>query len=116
VPDFSRALSDLGRRSGAAAALVLETAGIEVASWGDAEFETAAAEFAGLWREVCATETARAVGVVRALTVEGSLGTWVAVPLGAEYVLSLLSRPGVPPGRLRFWAGEWAREQGGHFA
>jgi len=116
VSDLARDLAELGRRCGAVAGLILETTGIEVASWGEAEFETAAAEFAGIWREASTTDTASAAGGVRALTVEGNLGAWVAVPLGTEYVLGLMAGPNVPVGRLRFYAGEWARDHREQFA
>jgi predicted regulator of Ras-like GTPase activity (Roadblock/LC7/MglB family) len=96
---------------GVRAVLVIEISGIEVATWGEMDFETAAAELAELWRQVGATETCAAPGPLKAIDVLGSEGTWVVVPLGTEYMLALLCGPGVAPGKARFYSVEWVREQ-----
>jgi predicted regulator of Ras-like GTPase activity (Roadblock/LC7/MglB family) len=117
VSDLGDGLEELaGTIGGVRAALVIETSGIEVATWGDADFETSAAELAELWRQVEATETCAASGPLKALDLVGADGTWMAVPLGAEYMLALLCDSAVPPGRARFYASEWTRDRHEDFA
>ncbi|MHB8765523.1 MAG: roadblock/LC7 domain-containing protein [Deferrisomatales bacterium] len=117
MADLAEALGRLAEDvGGAQAALVLEVSGLEVASWGHGDFEALAAEVAELWRQLAAASELGAAGPVGSLEVLGARGTWVAVPLGQEYLLAVLGRADVPPGKLRFHAGEWAGEHRGEFA
>lgn len=106
----------LARGAGARAVVVLERSGIDVASWGEADSETAAAEFGELWRQLRAADAVRAPGGLRSLEIVGSEGAWVAVPVGRDYAVALLTGPGIAPGRARFFAAEWAAAHEGEFA
>lgn len=116
MSDYQSQMEVLARRAGARATVVLERSGIDVASWGDADSETAAAEFGELWRQLRTAGAVRAPGELRSLEIVGSEGAWVAVPVGEDYVLALLTGPGIAPGRARFFAGEWAATHRGEFA
>lgn len=116
MSDFRSDMENLARSAGACAAVVLERSGIDVASWGEADSETAAAEFGELWRQLRAADAARAPGELRSLEIVGTEGAWVAVPVGPDYVVALLTRAGVAPGRARFFASEWAAAHQGEFA
>ncbi|GAB4267224.1 MAG: hypothetical protein Kow0092_20470 [Deferrisomatales bacterium] len=117
MSDLERALGALAERAGGVrAALVVETSGIEVACWGRADFEAAAAEWAELWRQVRAGETLGGADGVASVTILGARGGWVALPVGGDYLLLLAFDASVPPGRARFYAAQWARERGEEFA
>ncbi len=117
MSDLTIGLGRLAERiGGARAALVIEASGIEVATWGSADFEALAAEWAELWKRIGASDTLAADGKVEALEVRRVDGSWVLVPLADEYVLALLSEPGVPQGKVRFYAREWAIENREDFA
>ncbi len=108
MSDLDRALQDLcGRLGGVRAAVVMESSGIEVAAWGEADFETIAAELAELWS---AAARAESVGPgLRSMVLEADGEVWTLTALGEGYVVALLTAQGVPPGKVRFHAGEWAR-------
>jgi predicted regulator of Ras-like GTPase activity (Roadblock/LC7/MglB family) len=109
VSDYERALGALAARiGGLRAALVFESSGIEVCSWGGADPDLNAAEFAELLGRLGDVETLVAEGALDGITLSGADGQWVLVPLGTEYALALLADPAVPPGKLRFYADEWA--------
>ncbi len=115
MSDLYAAIEDLCTRlSGVRAALVLERSGIEVASWGEADFETAAAELAELWSAAARTES---VGPgLRTLVVEADGEVWTLTALGRDYLLAILAAEAVPAGKVRFYAGEWARAHREEFA
>lgn len=108
--DLFRALTQLGDKAGARAGLVIECSGIEVATWGSADFESLAAEWSELWKRIGASEALAGDGKLESMELHRSAGGWVAVLLGDEYVLALQAKPEVPPGKLRFYAKEWAIE------
>ena len=117
MSEYERALGDLGVRiSGLRAALVFESSGIEVCSWGGADPDMNSAEFAELLGRLGEADTLAAEGPVEGLSVHGADGQWLLVPLGTEYALALLADPDVPTGKLRFYAGEWAAAHGEDFA
>lgn len=101
---------------GVRAVLVVEASGIEVASWGDTDFEVAAAEWAELWRQVRASDGLAPGGAAEAVSLTSRTGTWVVLPLGTDYLLALLAEPGVAAGRVRFYGREWAAAHGEDFA
>lgn len=109
MSDLSGSLAALAEGlDGVVAALVIEATGIEVETWGDVDFEAAAAEWADLWKQARNTESLAPAGRVDAFQLNTSVGCWVAVPLGQDYVLTLLAAPELPPGKARFYAREWA--------
>ena len=111
------ALEELAERiGGVRAALVIESTGIEVASWGGGDFEVAAAEWADLWKQVRYAAALGAGGEVKAVSIQTPEGVWVALPVTAEYVLAVQAGPGIPPGRVQFYAEEWAAAHGEDFA
>lgn len=117
MADLHDSLEELARTLlGSRAILVIERSGIEVATWGREDFEVAAAEMAELWRQVATADSLRRVGETSALTFHGVGGTWVAVPLGTDYVLAVLAGTDLPAGKVRFYATEWARRHEGEFA
>jgi len=117
VSDLSGGLARLVDRIGdARAALVIESSGIEVATWGTANFEAVAAECAELWKRVRSSETLLRDRAAETLEVRNAEGAWLLLSLGDEYVLALLSGPLVPPGKVRFYAKEWAIENQEDFA
>lgn len=95
---------------GVKAAILVEANGIEVAAWGEADFDTVSAELAELWMQVNATDMRSTAGQMMGLQIKGSNGGWVAVPLGEEYVLAVLVDAGVPLGKAMFYASEWVAE------
>jgi predicted regulator of Ras-like GTPase activity (Roadblock/LC7/MglB family) len=101
--------------AGLRAAVVLETSGIEVATWGEADFEVLTAEVAELWRGTAAAE-ALALGAPESLEVRSREGAWVILPLAGDYLLAVLSGPDLPAGKARFYGREWVRRHGGDFA
>jgi len=110
VSDLNAALQELcGRIGGVEAAVVLERTGIEVATWGEADFEAVAAELADLWKRASEAATVCASGAPRMMSVETPGRTWLLVPLGDDYLLGLAAGGSVPPGRVRFYAAEWVR-------
>jgi predicted regulator of Ras-like GTPase activity (Roadblock/LC7/MglB family) len=117
MSDLAEGLARLADRiGGARAALVIESSGIEVATWGRANFEAVAAECAELWKRAGSSETLIRDGIVETLEVRGAEGGWLLLSLGEEYVLALLAEPLVPPGKVRFYAKEWAIENREDFA
>ncbi len=115
MSDLEDQLRELAHRAGARAAVLLETSGIEVAAWGEADAETVAAEFAELWRRVKGAEAPGVLQAVRGLAIEGTHGTWVATALADDYLLAVLAAPSAVPGRARFYASEWAQAHRGEF-
>ncbi|MDF1553035.1 MAG: hypothetical protein P1P84_08235 [Deferrisomatales bacterium] len=117
MSDYERTLGELAARiSGLRAALVFESSGIEVCSWGGADPDLNAAEFAELLGRLGATDTVAAEGSMDGVTIRGTEGQWLLVPLGAEYALALLAEPAVPQGKLRFYAEEWVAAHREEFA
>ena len=108
--DLNASLQELcGRIVGIEAAVVLERTGIEVATWGEADFEAVAAELADLWKRAAEAEAVCASGAPRMMCVETPGRSWTLVPLGDDYLLGLAAGEAVPPGRVRFYAAEWVR-------
>jgi predicted regulator of Ras-like GTPase activity (Roadblock/LC7/MglB family) len=117
VSDLTDSLKQLAARiGGVRAVLVIEASGIEVATCGRADFEALAAEWAELWKRVGSSETLFGESALETLELRSAGGGWVVVPLGEEYVLALQAEPGVPPGKVRFYAREWAMENREDFA
>ncbi len=117
MSDLGAALGALARQAGGVeAALVLERTGLEVAFWGRGDAEALAAEVAELWRQVGASEALVEAGAVRGFEVAAEGGAWLAAPLGEEYLLVLRTGVGAVPGRVRFYAQQWAAERRGEFA
>lgn len=116
MSDYERTLGELASRvSGVRAALVFEASGIEVCSWGEADPDLNAAEFAELIGRVQETDSVNAEGEVRGLSIQGERGQWLLLPVGAGYALALLADESVPSGRLRFYAEEWVLANQGDF-
>lgn len=108
MSDYERALGDLVTRvSGMRAAVVFEVSGIEVCSWGGADPDLNAAEFADLLGRLRDTDTVAGEGVLEGVGVRCSGGQWLVLPVGREYAVALLAEASVPPGKLRFYADEW---------
>ena len=117
MSDYERTLGELASRiSGLRAALVFESSGIEVCSWGGADPDLNSAEFAELLGRLGDTDTVAAEGDLHGVTICGTDGQWLLVPLGAEYALALLAEPTVPQGKLRFYAEEWVAAHREEFA
>ncbi len=117
MTDLHESLAELARGlEGVKALLVIEGSGIEVATWGDGDFEAAAAEFAELWRQLGVAEALHRAGATKALTFHGAQGAWVAVPLGEDYVLAVLAGAKMPAGKAQFYATEWAHRHREEFA
>ena len=114
--DLHEALGELaGSLAGLRAATVLETSGIEVATWGEADFEVLTAEVAELWRGLASTE-ALAPGPPESLELRSRDGAWVVLPLAGDYLLAVLAGPGLPSGKARFYGREWVLRHRGAFA
>lgn len=116
MSEFERALEDLAQSlDGLRAAVVLETSGIELAVWGDADFDVFTAEAAELWK---AASTAEGFGpdAPEMLCVWSRSGLWLVMPLGGDYLLALVAGPDLPAGKARFYAAEWARAHAGALA
>ncbi len=110
MSDLNASLQALCRRiGGVEAAVVLERTGIEVATWGEADFEAVAAELADLWKRASEAMAVCASGAPRMIFVETPGRTWLVLPVGDEYLLGLAAGGAVPPGRVRFYAAEWVR-------
>ena len=112
MSDFRHALEQLALEIGQLrAALVFETSGIDVATWGDAEFEVATAELATVWKDLCAAEIVSALGGGEPdwLEIRVKGASWLLLPVGGDYLLGLLVGPDGFPGKARFYAAEWAR-------
>ena len=108
MSDYERTLGELAARvSGVRAALVFESSGIEVCSWGETDPDLNSAEFAELLGHLGDTDTVAAEGALYGISIHGAAGQWLLLPLGVEYALALLADPSVPQGKLRFYAGEW---------
>ncbi|MBI5017426.1 MAG: hypothetical protein HZB55_18305 [Deltaproteobacteria bacterium] len=116
MSEFEQALEELAQTLGdARAAAVLETSGIELAVWGSADFETVTAEVAELWKAAGSSE-GLSPEPPESVVVHGPHGTWIVLPLGADYLLALLAGPDLPAGKARFYAHEWAQEHREAFA
>jgi predicted regulator of Ras-like GTPase activity (Roadblock/LC7/MglB family) len=116
VFEIHEALDELaGSLKGLRAATVLETSGIEVATWGEADFEVLTAEVAELWRGLASAE-ALALGTPESLEVRSGEGAWVVLPLAGDYLLAVLAGPGLPSGKARFYGREWVLRHRGDFA
>lgn len=114
--EIHEALDDLvASLPGLRAAMVLETSGIEVATWGEADFEVAAAEVAELWRGLAASGSL-ALGPAESLEVRSRDGSWVILPVGGDYLLGVLGGFGLPAGKARFFGREWVLRHRGDFA
>ncbi len=117
MAELQEALGALANEvGGVRAALVVEATGIPVAAWGEVEEDHLAAELADLWARAGAPGLCTGTGQPRAVEFSGAGGAWVAVQLGDEYLLALLTGQGVPSGRVRFLAGEWAAARRKEFA
>lgn len=101
---------------GVRAAVVLETSGIEVASWGDADFEIVGAELSEIWKSIVSAEFLAESAGVEGVEIRLRDGSWIVHPLGAEYVLALRSGPTAPTGKVRFHASQWTVEHRGDFS
>lgn len=117
MSDYEQGLGELAARvSGMRAALVFESSGIEVCSWGEADPDLNSAEFAELLGRLLDADTVVAEGEVEGLVIHGATGQWLLAPVGSEYALALLAEPAVPTGKLRFYAGEWVAAHAEEFA
>lgn len=116
MSEFERALADLAQTiGGLRAAVVLETSGIELTSWGEGDFEVLTAEVAELWKAAAGAE-ALGIATPECLTVQTRAGACQVLPLGGDYLLALFAGPEVPPGKARFLASEWAHAHREAFA
>ncbi len=110
MSDLSASVQALCERiGGVEAAVLLERTGIEVATWGEADFEAVAAELADLWKRASEAGAVCSSGAPRMLSLETPGRTWLVLPVGDDYLLGLATAGGVPPGRARFYAAEWVR-------
>lgn len=116
MSEFEQALEVLAAAiPGLEAAVVLETTGIELAVWGEADFEVVTAEAAELWRAASSAE-GLGPGPVEILCGASRSGSWLVLPLAGDYLLAVLAGPDLPLGKARFYAAEWAREHAGDLA
>ena len=116
MSDYDASLGEMATRvSGLRAALVFESSGIEVSSWGGADPDTNSAEFAELLARLKEADSVALEGPVAGLSILGDTGQWLVLPVRDDYALALLADPTVPAGKLRFYAEQWVAEHGGDF-
>lgn len=106
--DLYESFEELTRKiGGVKAALIVDNNAIEVATWGEADFETASAELVEIWKQAGASDVCLVSGRMRSLQISGSEGGWTVVPLGDEYMLAILVDAGIVLGKAKFYASEW---------
>lgn len=116
MSEFERALEELARDlEGLKAAVIFETSGIELALWGEADFEAVTAEAAELWKAAAGAEALGGESL-EGLSIQTTTGSWQVLPVGGDYLVALVAAPDVPPGKLRFCAVEWTRDHREAFA
>lgn len=111
MSDIRRSLEELALEVGdLRAALVFESSGIDVATWGDAEFESATVELASVWKNLSSAEIVSSFGgkAPDFLEIRVQTDSWMLIPVGQDYLLALLVGPAGVPGRARFYGTEWA--------
>jgi predicted regulator of Ras-like GTPase activity (Roadblock/LC7/MglB family) len=119
VSDLRNALEQLATEIGdLRAALVFESSGIDVATWGDAEFESATTELAALWRSFSSAEVVSSLGASAPnyLEVRVQSEAWMLLPVGKGYLLGMLVGPDGLPARARFYGAEWAHRHKEEFS
>lgn len=119
MSDIRNALEQLATEIGdLRAALVFENSGIDVATWGDAEFESATTELAALWRGFSSTELVSSLGgsAPDYLEVRVRSQAWMLLPVGTEYLLGMLVGTDGLPSRARFYGTEWAHRHKEEFS
>ncbi|NTU59563.1 MAG: hypothetical protein HGA98_00715 [Deltaproteobacteria bacterium] len=118
MSDLRSSLGELAEEVGdLRAVVVFEASGVEVAAWGAGEPEAPAAELASVWGGLSASETVLSLGgALDSVEVRTRSGTWVVLPLGADYLLGLLVGSEGLPGRARFCGVGWAHRHREEFS